>query len=289
MHTVSVSPTGSMLSMKRIGRPPPGVVARALARQPERLRCPRAAGCRGCGVVAVVDRAARRQARVSSRGRSRAPVDDPAQRANQEHDVVPQPRGGRRVLDRHVRPACVTGPPSVSSRPWSTASRTSASCGGRPTARTWSPTACRRGRVRGSPRSPGWRPRRPPRPPWTCAQHVVDPPLRTQLDSVERLLERGDELGSAVVNDGVVDVVRQPSPRSRPSAYGSIGTSCGSNSTGSTTGSSYRWACAAPQLADHLLGLERRALPPRRSSGVATVHRCSPQASVDAPSWVVTR
>jgi hypothetical protein len=44
--------------------------------------------------------------------------------------------------------------------------------------------------------------------------------------------------GSAVVNEGVVDVVRHPSPRRRPSAYGFIGTSRGSNSAGRETNGS---------------------------------------------------
>ena len=128
MHTHSASPAGSMLSMKRIGRPPPVASYTAFLRASRNGATPDGQpDVEDVGVRPVVRRAARSpgpDVRPSA-GRVRT-VDDAAERPHQLDDVVAQLAPSIVVYcTRQVRPACRTGPPSVSSRPWSRASRTS--------------------------------------------------------------------------------------------------------------------------------------------------------------------
>ena len=192
---------------------------------------------------------------------------------------------------RQVRPVCVTGPPSVSRSPWSTARRTSESCRGSSPERTSSRIGCRPGRAPASVLVTGFAILVPPRPPARMPEHVVEPAFVRQLDPVEAHLQRQRELRIGGREGGRrrrrdASVAEQESEGigvHRHLLRLELG---GSGEEREFESVQVR----PPKPPDHLLRLEhscRLAAP--LVLGRWTAHRCSPQHTVDAPSWARTR
>jgi hypothetical protein len=126
MHTHSSAPSGSIDRMNRMGRPPPAA-AYARAFRPSRKGA--TPGGRRMSTTYASDLYG--TSRPFARPGFRPSAARVRQYATPPRDRTRKITSSRRRAEvvqnciRHVRPSCTTGPPSVSSRPWRTAKRTS--------------------------------------------------------------------------------------------------------------------------------------------------------------------